>query len=97
MAGNSYRPGRNFTANLAEAGILKINNLPYLQNKVTQNFSNYIESSGESCQDSSFSEVFGAIGTSHTHWSVMNQPKYREIINCDLTILIFSLFTLSHL
>jgi len=41
-----------------EAGILKINNLPYLQKELTQNFSNYIDSSNESCQDSTFSEVY---------------------------------------
>jgi len=43
---------------MPEAGILKINNLPYFQNELTPNFSNYNDSSSESCQDSSLSEVY---------------------------------------
>jgi len=39
-----------------EADILKINNLPQLQKGLTQNVSNY-DSSNESCQGRSFSEV----------------------------------------
>jgi len=33
----------------------------------------------------------------HTHWSVTSQPKYGQIINCRLTILIVSLFSLCRL
>jgi len=40
--------------------------------------------------------ILGAIVTSHTHRNVANQPKYWEIINCGLTILI-SLFSLCRL
>jgi len=41
-----------------EAGILKTNNLPQPPKELTHNFSNYNVSSGESCQNSSFSEVY---------------------------------------
>jgi len=33
----------------------------------------------------------------HTHRNVMSQPKYEQIINCGLTILIVSMFPLYHL
>ena len=35
---------------MPEAGILKINNLQQLQKELTQNFSNYNDSSSESCR-----------------------------------------------
>jgi len=64
-----------------EAGILKINNLPYLSEELTPNFSNYNDSRGESCQDSSFSEVYLLLLTqslarlsSHTHKPKCNEP-----------------------
>jgi len=38
--------------------------------------------------------IFGAIVTSHTHRNIISQTKYGQIINCDLTILIVSLFSL---
>jgi len=89
------RPGKYFTANLAEAGkkavfwksvpeagIVKINALEQLQKELTQNFSNYNDSSSESYQDSFFREV-------HLN------PKWGQIIiTCNLTILIVSLFSL---
>jgi len=48
---------------------------------LTQNFSNCNDSNSESCQDSSFSEVY------------LN-PKWGQIIICNLTILIVCLFSL---
>jgi len=33
----------------------------------------------------------------HTHRNVTNQPKYEQIVNCGVTILIVSLFSLSRL
>jgi len=39
------------------AGILKINNWQQLQTGQTQNFTNYNDSSSESCHDSSFGEI----------------------------------------
>ena len=66
-----------------------------------QNFSNYKDSCSESCQESFFSEVYLLLLTQslvrllrHTHRNVTNQPKYGQIINCGLTILIVSLFSL---
>ena len=56
--------------------------------------------SGQSVQRSLFAAVdaiFGAIDTSYTHLNVTNQPKYGQIINCGLTILIASLFSLCRL
>jgi len=56
--------------------------------------------SGQILQRSLFAAVdaiFGAIDTSHTHRNVTNQPKYGQIINCGLTILIVSLFSLCRL
>jgi len=56
--------------------------------------------SGQFLQRSLFAAVdaiLGAIFTSHTHRNVMSQPKYGQIINCGLTILIISLFSLCHL
>jgi len=46
-----------------------------------QNFSNYNDSSRESCQDSSFTEVHSS-------------PKWGQNITCNLTILIVTLFFL---
>jgi len=37
--------------------------------------------------------ILCAIDTSHTHRNVTNQPKYGQIINCGLTILIVYLFS----
>jgi len=92
-----------FWKSVPEAGILKINNLPQLQKDLTPNFSNY-NSSSESCQDSSFSEVYLLLLTQslvrfsrHTHRNVVSQPKCRQIINCGLTVLIVSLFSLCRL
>jgi len=51
--------------------------------------------SGQFLQRSLFAAVdaiLGAIVTSHTHRNVTNQPKYGQIINCGLTILIVSVF-----
>ena len=53
--------------------------------------------SGQFLQESLFAAVdaiVGAIVTSHTHRNVMNQPKYGQIINCGLTTLTVSLFSL---
>jgi len=36
--------------------------------------------------------ILGAIFTSHTPRNVSSQPKYRQIIDCGLTILIVSVF-----
>jgi len=51
--------------------------------------------SGQFLQRSSFAAVdaiVGAVVTSHTHRNVTNQPKYGQIINCALTILIVAVF-----
>jgi len=51
--------------------------------------------SGQFLQRSLFAAVvaiLGAIVTSHTHRNVMNQPKYGQIINCGVTLLIVSVF-----
>jgi len=56
--------------------------------------------SGQFIQRSLFPAVdaiLRAIFASHTHRNVMSQPKYWQIINCDLTILIVSLFSLCRL
>jgi len=56
--------------------------------------------SGQIFQRSLFAAVdaiFGAIITSYTHGNVTNQPKYGQIINCRLKILIVSLFSLCRL
>jgi len=56
--------------------------------------------SGQLLQRSLFAAVdaiLGAIVTSHTHQNVMSQPKYKQIINCGLTMLIVSLFSLCRL
>jgi len=56
--------------------------------------------SGQFLQRSLFAAVeaiLGAIFTSHTHRNVTSQPKYGQIINCGLTILIVSLFSLCRL
>jgi len=56
--------------------------------------------SGQFLQGSLFAAVYaihGAIVTPHTHQNVMSQPKYGQIINCGLTILIVSLFSLCRL
>jgi len=61
--------------------------------------------SGQFSQRSLFAAVdavLGAIFASRTHRNVMRQSKYRQIIklviiNCGLTILIFSLFSLCRL
>jgi len=56
--------------------------------------------SGQILQRSLFAAVdaiVGAIETSHTHRNVTNQPKYGQIINCGLTILIVSLLSLYRL
>jgi len=42
-------------------------------------------------------EILGAIFASRTQRNVMNQSKYGQIINCGLTILIVSLFSLCRL
>jgi len=50
--------------------------------------------SGQFFQRSLFAaveEILGVIFASLTHRSVISQPKYRQIINCGLTILIVSL------
>jgi len=47
--------------------------------------------SGQFLQRSLFAAVdaiLHAIVTSHTHRNVMRQPKYHQMINCSLTILI---------
>ena len=41
--------------------------------------------------------ILVAIVTSHTHRNVMSQLKYGQIINCGLTILIVTLFSLCRL
>jgi len=41
--------------------------------------------------------ILGAIVTSRTHQNVTNQPKYGQIINCGLTIVIDSLLSLCRL
>jgi len=41
--------------------------------------------------------ILCAIDTSHTHRNVTNQPKYGQIINCGLTILIVYLFSVCRL
>jgi len=43
--------------------------------------------------------ILGAIVTTHTHThrNVISQPKYGQISNCGLTILIVSLFSLRRL
>jgi len=84
-----------------EAGVLKINNLPQLQKELTQNFSNYNDCSGsESCQDSSFSEVYLLLSMQSlvrchvTHTPKCNEPaKIRENY-CGLTILLATRFSL---
>jgi len=50
--------------------------------------------SGQFLQRSLFAAVDAIVGfvTSHTHRNVTNQPKYEQIINCGLTILIVSVF-----
>jgi len=56
--------------------------------------------SGQTLQRSLFAAddaIFGSIDTSHTHRNVTNQPKYGQIINCRLSILIVSLFSLCRL
>jgi len=56
--------------------------------------------SGQFLQRSLFAAVdaiLGAIVTSHTHRNVTNQPKYGQMINCGLTTLIVSLFSLCRL
>jgi len=55
--------------------------------------------SGQFLQGSLFAvcAILGAIVTSHTHQYVMTQPKYVQMINCSLTILIVSLFALCRL
>jgi len=109
LAEASKRPA--FRKSVSEASIVKINNMPELQKELTQIFSNYNDSCSESCQDSFFSEVYllllvrllsvgilGAIVTSHTHRNVANQQIYGQIIiNCGVTILIVSLFSLCRL
>jgi len=84
-----------------ETGILKINNLPQLWKEQTTNFSHHSDSGSESCQDSFFSEVYLLLLTQslvrlsrHTHRNGMSQPKYGQIVNCGLAILIVSLFSL---
>jgi len=63
--------------------------LPELQKELTQNCSNYNDSSSESCQDRSFSEVYLLLWTqslvrlsrhTHTHRNRMSQLKQGEII-----------------
>jgi len=52
--------------------------------------------SGQFFQRSSFAAVdaiLGAVVMSHIHRIVTNQPKYGQIINCGLTILIASMFS----
>jgi len=90
---------------VSEAGIVKINNLKQLQKELTQNFSNYNDSSSESCQDRSFSEVYLLLLTQslvrlqrHTHTPKCNESaKIRANHYCRLTILIVSLFSLCRL
>ena len=56
--------------------------------------------SGQFLQRSLFAAVaamLGAIATSRTHRNVTNLPKYGQIINCDLTILIDSVLSLRRL
>jgi len=56
--------------------------------------------SGQFFQRSLFGAVdaiLRAIFASCTHRNAMNQPKYRKVINCGLTILIVSLFILCRL
>ena len=55
--------------------------------------------SGQFLQRSLFAAgdaILGAIVTSHTHQNVtdQNQPKYGQIINCGITVLTVSLFSL---
>ena len=63
-------------------------------------------SCSESCQDNFFSEVYLLLltqslvrlsWTPRTQRNVTNHPKYRQIINCDLTRLIVFLFSLFRL
>jgi len=54
--------------------------------------------SGQFFQRSLFPAVDAIPGAaSRTHRNVMSQPKCRQVINCDLTILIVSLFSLCRL
>jgi len=56
--------------------------------------------SGQFFQQSLFiavDAILGAIVTSHTYSNVMSQPKYGQMSNCGLTILIVSLFSLCRL
>jgi len=56
--------------------------------------------SGQFLQGSLFAAVdafLGAIVTSHTHRNATSQPKYGKIINCGLTTLFVSLFSLCRL
>jgi len=56
--------------------------------------------SGQILQRSLFAAadaIFGAIVTSQTHRNVTSQPKYGQIVNFRLTILIISLFSLCRL
>jgi len=53
--------------------------------------------SGQFFQRSLFAavdEILCAIFASRTHRNLINQPKYRQIINCGLAILIGSLYSL---
>jgi len=67
-----------FWKSVPKSGFVKINNLLQLQKELTQSFSNYNDSSSESCQDRSFSEVYLLLLTQslvrfvtwHTHTEV---------------------------
>ena len=84
---------------------MKINNFPSLQQEIAQNFSTFIDSSSETCEDSSFNEVHythllllrhSLVRLSrHTHTPKCNEPAITQTnYNCGLTILIVSLFSL---
>jgi len=51
----------------------------------------------QQCLFAAVDAIHGAIITSQTHRNVMSQPTYGQIINCGLTILIVSLFSLCRL